>query len=190
MSLSAAAQTRCAWVTDDPLYIQYHDTEWGVPERDNHKLFEMICLEGQQAGLSWLVLLKKRENYRKSFFQFDPEKVAAMTDADVDKLMQNPGIVRQRAKINAIISNAKAYLAMQEAGEDFSDFLWDFTGNTPLVNHHTDSSTIPADTPLSHALAKALKKRGFKFCGPVICYSFMQAVGMIDDHLPHCCSRR
>ncbi|OBU03108.1 DNA-3-methyladenine glycosylase I [Morganella psychrotolerans] len=189
MTLSAASQVRCAWVTDDPLYIHYHDNEWGVPERDNHKLFEMICLEGQQAGLSWLIILKKRENYRQAFFNFDPVKVAAMTEDDVDRLMQNPGIVRQRTKIKAIISNAAAYLAMEEKGEDFSRFLWNFVGNTPLVNQHTDSSSIPTDTPLSHSLAKELKKRGFKFCGPVICYSFMQAIGMINDHLPHCSNR-
>ncbi|EMI5490564.1 DNA-3-methyladenine glycosylase I [Providencia stuartii] len=178
---------RCQWVNQDPEYIAYHDNEWGKPTKDNQQLFEMICLEGQQAGLSWYTILKKRQNYRELFHQFDPKKVALMTEGDVERLMQDPRIIRNRAKINAIIANAKAYLQMAENGEEFSSFIWQFVNNQPIVNQWRSSSQVPAETELSKTLSKALKKRGFKFVGSITCYAFMQATGMINDHLMGCC---
>ncbi|WP_419210187.1 DNA-3-methyladenine glycosylase I [Providencia manganoxydans] len=178
---------RCQWVNQDPEYIAYHDNEWGKPTKDNQQLFEMICLEGQQAGLSWYTILKKRQNYRELFHQFDPKKVALMTEGDVKRLMQDPRIIRNRAKINAIIANAKAYLQMAENGEEFSSFIWQFVNNQPIVNQWRSSSQVPAETELSKTLSKALKKRGFKFVGSITCYAFMQATGMINDHLMGCC---
>lgn len=177
---------RCGWVTQDPLYLDYHDNEWGVPQREGKKLFEMICLEGQQAGLSWITVLKKRENYRHAFHNFDPQRVAAMTPQDVDSLLQNAGIIRHRGKIEAIIGNARAYLAMEENGESFSDFIWGFVDNQPQVAHAALLAEIPASTPVSDALSKALKKRGFKFVGSTICYAFMQACGLVNDHVVGC----
>ncbi|MDY0889344.1 DNA-3-methyladenine glycosylase I [Kosakonia sp. CFBP8986] len=177
---------RCGWVTQDPLYLDYHDNEWGVPQREGKKLFEMICLEGQQAGLSWITVLKKRENYRHAFHNFDPQRVAAMTAQDVDSLLQNAGIIRHRGKIEAIIGNARAYLAMEENGESFSDFIWGFVDNQPQVAHAALLAEIPASTPVSDALSKALKKRGFKFVGSTICYAFMQACGLVNDHVVGC----
>jgi len=177
---------RCGWVSQDPLYIAYHDKEWGVPETDGKNLFEMICLEGQQAGLSWITVLKKRENYRASFHQFDPQKVAGMNADDVEVLLQNAGIIRHRGKIEAIIGNARAYLAMEEHGERFTDFVWSFVDNTPQVTRAATLAEIPTSTPASDALSKALKKRGFKFVGTTICYSFMQACGLVNDHVTVC----
>ncbi|AMO46615.1 DNA-3-methyladenine glycosylase I [Kosakonia oryzendophytica] len=177
---------RCGWVTQDPLYLAYHDTEWGVAEKDGKKLFEMICLEGQQAGLSWITVLKKRENYRNAFHQFDPERVAAMTAEDVEHLLQNAGIIRHRGKIEAIIGNARAYLSMAQNGESFSDFVWGFVDHTPQITSAAALSEIPTSTPASDALSKALKKRGFKFVGTTICYSFMQACGLVNDHITGC----
>ncbi|SCC12039.1 DNA-3-methyladenine glycosylase I [Kosakonia oryzendophytica] len=177
---------RCGWVTQDPLYLAYHDTEWGVAEKDGKKLFEMICLEGQQAGLSWITVLKKRENYRNAFHQFDPERVAAMTAEDVENLLQNAGIIRHRGKIEAIIGNARAYLSMAQNGESFSDFVWGFVDHTPQITSAAALSEIPTSTPASDALSKALKKRGFKFVGTTICYSFMQACGLVNDHITGC----
>lgn len=177
---------RCGWVSQDPLYIAYHDTEWGVPETDGKNLFEMICLEGQQAGLSWITVLKKRENYRQAFHQFDPVLVAGMTPADVDRLVLDAGIIRHRGKIEAIIGNARAYLAMEENGERFTDFVWSFVDNTPQVTRAATLAEIPTSTPASDALSKALKKRGFKFVGTTICYSFMQACGLVNDHVTAC----
>lgn len=177
---------RCGWVTQDPLYLDYHDNEWGVPQREGKKLFEMICLEGQQAGLSWITVLKKRENYRHAFHNFDPQRVAAMTPQDVDSLLQNAGIIRHRGKIEAIIGNARAYLAMEENGESFSDFIWGFVDNQPQIAHASLLAEIPASTPVSDALSKALKKRGFKFVGSTICYAFMQACGLVNDHVVGC----
>ena len=177
---------RCGWVSQDPLYIAYHDTEWGVPETDGKNLFEMICLEGQQAGLSWITVLKKRENYRQAFHQFDPVLVAGMTPADVDRLVLDAGIIRHRGKIEAIIGNARAYLAMEENGERFTDFVWSFVDNTPQVTQAATLAEIPTSTPASDALSKALKKRGFKFVGTTICYSFMQACGLVNDHVTAC----
>ena len=177
---------RCGWVSQDQLYIDYHDQEWGVPEKDGKKLFEMICLEGQQAGLSWITVLKKRENYRAAFHQFDPVKVASMTDEDVEKLVLDAGIIRHRGKIQAIIGNARAYLDMAQNGEPFSDFVWSFVDNTPKVTLAATLAEIPTSTPASYALSKALKKRGFKFVGTTICYSFMQACGLVNDHITGC----
>ena len=178
---------RCGWVSQDPLYIAYHDNEWGVPETDSKKLFEMICLEGQQAGLSWITVLKKRENYRACFHQFDPVKVAAMQEEDVERLVQDAGIIRHRGKIQAIIGNARAYLQMEQNGEPFADFVWSFENHQPQVPKATTLSEIPTSTSASDALSKALKKRGFKFVGTTICYSFMQACGLVNDHVVGCC---
>ncbi|EFE7796904.1 3-methyl-adenine DNA glycosylase I [Escherichia coli] len=178
---------RCDWVSQDPLYIAYHDNEWGVPETDSKKLFEMICLEGQQAGLSWITVLKKRENYRACFHQFDPVKVAAMQEEDVERLVQDAGIIRHRGKIQAIIGNARAYLQMEQNGEPFVDFVWSFVNHQPQVTQATTLSEIPTSTSASDALSKALKKRGFKFVGTTICYSFMQACGLVNDHVVGCC---
>ena len=178
---------RCGWVSQDPLYIAYHDNEWGVPETDSKKLFEMICLEGQQAGLSWITVLKKRENYRACFHQFDPVKVAAMQEEDVERLVQDAGIIRHRGKIQAIIGNARAYLQMEQNGEPFVDFVWSFVNHQPQVTQATTLSEIPTSTSASDALSKALKKRGVKFVGTTICYSFMQACGLVNDHVVGCC---
>lgn len=177
---------RCGWVSEDPLYIAYHDKEWGVPETDRRYLFEMICLEGQQAGLSWITVLKKRENYRQAFHHFAPEKVAEMTEDDVERLVQDAGIIRHRGKIQAIIGNARALLAMEANGEAFSDFIWSFVGHQPQLTQATTLAEVPASTPTSDALSKALKKRGFKFVGTTICYAFMQASGMVNDHVTSC----
>ncbi|NMP28255.1 DNA-3-methyladenine glycosylase I [Rahnella sp. SAP-1] len=177
---------RCSWVSNDPLYIEYHDKEWGVPIKDGRQLFEMLCLEGQQAGLSWITVLKKRENYRRCFHQFDPQRIAAMTAQDVDALVLESGIIRHRGKIEAIITNAKAWLAMQASGEDFATFIWQFVDQQPLINNPGGPGDIPAKTPLSDALSKALKKRGFKFIGSTICYAFMQASGLVNDHQTYC----
>ncbi|AWH88961.1 DNA-3-methyladenine glycosylase I [Limnobaculum parvum] len=179
---------RCSWVNQDPLYIEYHDNEWGKPVHDNQKLFEKICLEGQQAGLSWITVLKKRETYRQCFHHFDPVKIAAMTEKDIDKLMENAGLIRHRGKLEAIVHNAKAYLAMQAAGEDFATFIWSFVGNQPILNHLSmkKPAEFLASTPISDAMAKALKKRGFKFFGTTTCYAFMQSMGLVNDHMIEC----
>ncbi|ELY7489899.1 DNA-3-methyladenine glycosylase I [Cronobacter turicensis] len=177
---------RCGWVTQDPLYLAYHDEEWGEPQKDNHKLFEMICLEGQQAGLSWITVLKKRAHYRRCFHGFDPHAVAQMGPEEIDALVLEPGIIRHRGKIEAIIANARAYLAMQAQGEDFSAFVWSFVDGEPKVNSPQTLAQVPITTPEAQALSKALKKRGFKFVGPTICYSFMQACGLVNDHLTGC----
>ena len=180
---SQSSPQRCAWARTDPLLASYHDAEWGVPERDSRALWEKLMLDGFQAGLSWLTILRKRDAFRAAFEGFVPETVAHFTPADVERLMQNAGIVRSRAKIEAAIGNAKAYLAMQAAGEDFSDFVWGLAGGQPVVN---TSGTVPTQTPLSEAMSKALKQRGFKFVGPVIVYAWMQATGIVDDHAPDC----
>lgn len=177
---------RCGWVTADPLYLAYHDHEWGVPTTDARELFEMLCLEGQQAGLSWITVLKKRENYRRAFHNFDPARVAAMTEQDVERLLQDAGIIRHRGKIEAIIANARAYLAMQAAGEEFVTFIWRFVDGRPQLNHWHKLAQVPAKTEVSDAMSKALKKRGFKFIGSTICYAFMQASGLVNDHLTDC----
>jgi len=178
--------TRCSWVSEDPIYIEYHDREWGVPVKSGRELFEMLCLEGQQAGLSWITVLKKRENYRRCFHHFDPQRIAQMTEQDVDTLMLESGIIRHRGKIQAIISNARAYLAMESAGEDFAYFIWQFVDHQPVVNSPCGPEEVPAKTELSDLMSKALKKRGFKFIGSTICYAFMQASGLMNDHQTYC----
>ncbi|AWP31085.1 DNA-3-methyladenine glycosylase I [Pantoea eucalypti] len=177
---------RCGWVTQDPLYLAYHDREWGVVQRDKRALFEMLCLEGQQAGLSWITVLKKRENYRAAFHQFDPQAIALMDSTDIDALMLNSGIIRHAGKIAAIIANARAYLEMETKGEDFSHFVWQFVDNVQIVHDYPDYSQAPTTSEHAIALSKALKQRGFKFIGPTICYSFMQACGLINDHQSNC----
>ena len=178
--------SRCPWAGDSQIYIDYHDKEWGKPQFDSQKLFEKICLEGQQAGLSWITVLKKREAYRAAFHHFDPEKIATMTGADIDCLMQNEGLIRHRAKLDAIVKNAKAYLQMQKCGENFSDFVWSFVDHKPQINDVPTLNVIPAKTDTSKALSKALKKRGFVFVGETTCYAFMQSMGLVDDHLNSC----
>ena len=178
--------TRCGWVNDDPLYVAYHDEEWGVPVRDDRRLYEMLLLEGAQAGLSWYTILKKRVGYRRAFDGFDPERIARYDAAKVASLLEDPGIVRNRLKVHAAIGNARAWLALRESGPGFSDFLWDFTGGEAIVNAWRRPDDVPATTPTSQAMSKALKRRGFRFVGPTICYAFMQAVGMVNDHVTSC----
>lgn len=177
---------RCPWGLSAPDYIAYHDEEWGRPVRDSRTLFEMICLEGAQAGLSWAIILRKRDGYRKAFKSFDPVKVARMTAKDVDRLMLDEGIVRARAKIEATIGNANAFLAMEKAGEDLSELVWSMAGGKPIKG----GKTRLTESPLSQEISKALKKRGFKFVGPVVIYAWMQAVGIVDDHEPTCFRHR
>jgi DNA-3-methyladenine glycosylase I len=179
-------RTRCSWAENDPLMRAYHDEEWGVPEYDSRALWEKLMLDGFQAGLSWATILKKRNAFRRAFKNFDPKAVARFDDADVARLLEDPGIVRSRAKIEATIGGARAYLAMQAAGEDFSEFVWKMAGGKPIRNR----GDMPAKTPLSEEISKALKKRGFKFVGPVIVYAWMQAVGMVDDHAANCFRRK
>ncbi|QIR12514.1 DNA-3-methyladenine glycosylase I [Avibacterium paragallinarum] len=179
-------KTRCGWAEGLAIYEDYHDNEWGRPEYDSVKLFEKLCLEGQQAGLSWITVLKKREHYRQAFHHFDPVKIAQMTEQDIDVLMQNAGLIRHRAKLEAIVKNAKAYLAMQKCGENFSDFIWAFVDHKPQINDIPDLSAVPAKTETSKQLSKALKKKGFVFVGETTCYAFMQSMGLVDDHLNAC----
>jgi DNA-3-methyladenine glycosylase I len=177
---------RCAWCGDDPLYVKYHDEEWGVPIYDDQLLFAKLILDGAQAGLSWITILRKRENYWQAFDNFDPEKIALYDEVKFEELMNNAGIVRNRQKIQAAIRNAKGYLAIQEEVGSFSDYLWGFVGGRPIQNSWTTMGEIPAKTAESEAMSKALKKRGFNFVGPTICYAFMQAVGMVNDHVMDC----
>ncbi len=179
-------KTRCRWVTDDPIYIDYHDQEWGVPCYDDQHLFEMLILEGAQAGLSWLTILKKREGYRKAFTQFDAKKMARFSEKKIETLLQNPAIVRNRLKVNAAITNARAYLAIVEEHGNFSDYIWQFIGGKPVINHWKDFKDIPVTTAESDSMSKDLKKRGFKFVGSTICYAYMQSVGMVNDHTTDC----
>jgi DNA-3-methyladenine glycosylase I len=177
---------RCSWAESDPLLVAYHDAEWGVPEYDSRALWEKLMLDGFQAGLSWSIVLRKRDAFRKAFKNFNPEKVARFGEADVARLLGDAGIVRSRAKIEATIGGARAYLAMREAGEDFSGFVWGMAGGKPLQN----SGDILAKNPLSREVSEALKKRGFKFVGPVIVYAWMQAVGIVNDHTVSCFRRK
>jgi DNA-3-methyladenine glycosylase I len=176
---------RCPWPGNAANMRDYHDTEWGVPERDSRALWEKLILDGFQAGLSWQTILNKRDAFREAFDGFDPARIAKYDEAKIESLLRNPGIIRSRSKIEATIGNAKAYLKMQEAGEDFGEFCWAFVGGKPLMN----SGPIPAKTPLSETVSAALKKRGFKFVGPVIVYAWMQAVGLVNDHTPNCFRR-
>ena len=177
---------RCPWCGDDPLYQHYHDHEWGVPEYDDRALFECLNLEGAQAGLSWITVLRKREHYRKVFDGFDAEKIARYDDSKVAALLQDAGIIRNRLKVAATIGNAQSYLALRDQGQTLSDFLWDFVDGQPQINHFHTLKEVPASTPVAEAMSKALKKRGFKFVGPTIVYAFMQATGMVNDHLTTC----
>ncbi len=179
-------QTRCQWCGTDPLYVLYHDKEWGVPVYDEQALFAKLLLDGAQAGLSWITILRKRDNYYEAFDGFDPAKMAVYDEAKFESLMNNPGIVRNRQKIRSAIKNAQAYLTLQEEVGSFSTFLWQFVGGQPIQNSWQTLSDVPAKTAESEAMSKALKKRGFSFVGPTICYAFMQAVGMVNDHVTDC----
>jgi DNA-3-methyladenine glycosylase I len=177
---------RCFWCGRDPLYMDYHDTEWGVPEYDNRALYEKLVLDGFQAGLSWITILRKRENFRRAFSDFQPEKIARYDKKKIASLMRNTGIVRNKMKIDGAVESARAWLKMQETGPGFSAFLWDFTNGKPIINRFRTKRQIPAETPLSKKISKELKEKGFKFCGPTIVYAFMQAVGMVNDHIVEC----
>lgn len=179
--------TRCPWAPDDdPLYAAYHDTEWGVPEYESRALWEKLMLDGFQAGLAWITILRKRETLREAFDGFDPEVIARYGEADIERLLANPGIIRSRLKVQAAIGNARAYLDMRERGEDFAEYLWGFVDGAPLQNRFETMKEVPPSTPLSEAVSKDLKKRGFRFCGPVIVYAFMEATGLVNDHLVGC----
>ena len=184
--MSLDGRARCAWAGGDPLYCAYHDEEWGVPGRDGRALWEKLVLDGFQAGLSWITILRKREAFRSAFAGFDPETVARFGDAEVERLLGDPGIVRSRAKIEAAIGGARAYLDMQARGEDFAGFVWAFTGGEPIRNSWATQAEVPTQTPLSHEISRALKARGFRFVGPVITYAWMQACGLVDDHVVTC----
>jgi DNA-3-methyladenine glycosylase I len=179
-------KTRCGWVTTDPLYLAYHDTEWGVPEHDDQRLFELLILEGAQAGLSWLTILRKRENYRQAFAHFDAGTIAAFGEKQVAALLTNQGIVRNRLKIAATIQNARVFLDVREEYGGFARYLWQFVGGAPKTNAWRTLKEIPAKTAESDAMSKALTKQGFKFVGSTICYAFMQATGMVNDHTVDC----
>jgi len=180
---------RCGWCGSDPLYISYHDEEWGLPQHDDRRLFEKLVLEGAQAGLSWITVLRKREAYRKAFLGFDPAKVAALTDAELEAILLDPGIVRNRLKVLSARRNALAFLEVQREFGSFDAFLWAFVGGRPRVNHPKTLADVPAVTPEAQALSKALKKRGFTFVGATIMYAYMQSMGLVDDHLDSCWKR-
>ena len=181
----AHSKPRCPWPGNDPLYVAYHDEEWGVPERDSLALFEKLVLDGFQSGLSWIIVLRKREAFRAAFDHFDPERIARYKPAKIEALMQNPGIIRNRAKIEGAIASARAFLKIQESG-DFSAYLWGFFDGRTIQNTYREMTEIPAQTPLSAKIAKDLKRRGFNFCGPTVVYAFCQATGMVNDHLVSC----
>jgi DNA-3-methyladenine glycosylase I len=185
-SKTSAKKTRCAWAGEDPTYVAYHDREWGVPIYDDRRLFEFLILEGAQAGLSWITILRKRDAYRRAFADFDPEKVARFNEKKVEALMQDAGIVRNRLKIESAVKNARAFLKLQDELGSFSDYQWGFVGGKPLQNRRATIKDIPARTPVSDALSKDLKKRGFNFVGSTIIYAHMQAVGMVNDHIDAC----
>ena len=179
---AADGRERCGWATSTDAYVAYHDTEWGVPERDPRRLFELLILEGAQAGLSWSTILNKRAGYRAAFADFDPVRVAAFDDADVARCLADPGIVRNRAKVNAAVGNARAWLEL----DDPAAFLWDFVDGRPVQNRWRALAELPASTPAAEAMSKALKRRGFRFVGPTICYALMQACGLVNDHVVTC----
>lgn len=183
----AKTYERCGWCGDDPVYVAYHDEEWGVPEYDDRALFEKLILDGFQAGLAWITILRKRDSFRKAFHGFKPEKIARYTDKDVERLLGNEGIIRHRGKIEATIGNARAYLDIMDTEPGgFSGYLWNHVDGAPLVSTSKNWKDMPASTSMSEALSKDLKKRGFKFCGPTIVYAFAQAVGMVNDHQTTC----
>ncbi|MFO7602264.1 MAG: DNA-3-methyladenine glycosylase I [Gammaproteobacteria bacterium] len=179
-------QQRCSWCGDDPTYMRYHDTEWGVPLYDDRRLFEMLILEGAQAGLSWITVLRKRPHYRKVFDRFSPSKIAAYDTRKINSLLNDPGIIRNRLKVEGTVRNARAYLELKAQQGTFADFLWQFVDGRPQQNQWPSLQHIPAQTPASVAMSKALKRRGFTFVGPTICYAFMQATGMVNDHTLDC----
>lgn len=183
-------RVRCPWCVGHADYERYHDEEWGVPVHDERTLFEMLNLEGAQAGLSWLTVLRKREGYRRAFDGFDPERIARYRPARIEKLLLDPGIVRNRLKVEAVVGNARALLELRESGGSLDALLWGFVDGRPRVNHWPSGSSLPASTPQSDAMSKELRRRGFRFVGSTICYAFMQAVGMVDDHLPGCWRRQ
>lgn len=186
MDVNKKTVQRCSWAESDPLLRTYHDQEWGVPEHDSRALWELLMLEGFQAGLSWLVVLRKREAFQAAFRQFNPAKVARFREDDVERLLQDPRIIRSRAKIDATIHGARIFLAMRDAGEDFASLIWKMSGGKPIQNQ----GNVPVQTPLSVEISKELKKRGFKFVGPVIVYAWMQAAGIVNDHAENCFRRR
>jgi len=187
---SSPASTRCSWCGTDPLYVKYHDEEWGKPVHDDRILFEFLLLESAQAGLSWITVLRKRENYRKAFADFDPEKVAQFTEEDVVRLLQDPGIIRNRQKIAAAINNARLFLQVQKEFGSFANYMWGFLPDgKPIINNWKDHTHTPPRTELSDKISADMKKRGFKFFGTTICYAHMQATGMVNDHLENCIAR-
>ena len=177
---------RCGWVTSDPAYIHYHDTEWGVPAHDDRKIFEFLILEGAQAGLSWLTILKRRQGYEKAFSKFDPEKVARFSEADIQKRLKDPGIIRNKLKVRAAVTNARAFLNIQEEFGTFDAYAWRFVDGAPIINHYTAQDQVPPTSSQSDAFSKDLRQRGFKFAGSTIIYAHMQATGMVNDHLVSC----
>lgn len=183
-------RTRCPWPGKDPLYVDYHDREWGVPLRDDGKLFELLVLESAQAGLSWITILRRREGYRRAFEGFDPQVVARYGEERVAALLEDTGIIRNRKKVESAVSNARAFLEVQEAFGSFSAYLWGFVDGRPVVNHWKDISEIPAKTGLSEAISRDMKSRGFSFFGPVACYAFLQSAGFLNDHLVECFRHR
>ena len=186
----ATALKRCAWSGTDPLYVEYHDKEWGVPVHDDGKLFEFLILEGMQAGLSWITILRKRENFRRAFAGFDPEKIARFGERDIARLMGDAGIIRNKLKVNAAVANAQAMLRVRDEFGSLDRYLWQFVGGRPLINRRRGMKDIPASTPQSDAMSKDLKGRGFKFVGTTICYAHMQATGMVNDHVTSCFRHR
>lgn len=178
--------SRCEWPGEDPLYVAYHDVEWGVPIHDDRHLFELLMLEGAQAGLSWITILKRREGYRRAFDNFDAQKMAHYDDAKLEALLQDTGIIRNRLKVQSAVRNAKAFLEVQQEFGSFNSYIWQFIGGTPRQNEWASLSEVPAETDESKAMSKALKKRGFNFVGPTICYAFMQSAGMVNDHTMDC----
>lgn len=186
MAADGKQVVRCPWCGDDPLYVRYHDEEWGVPAHDERRLFEMLILEGAQAGLSWITVLRKRENYRRAMAGFDPDTVARFRKPKIDSLMRDAGLIRNRAKLESAVTNARAFLEIRESHGSFDDYLWGVVDGEPIRNRFQSIGQVPASTPLSDALSKDLKKRGFKFVGSTICYSYMQAVGLVNDHVTGC----
>jgi DNA-3-methyladenine glycosylase I len=184
--LHADGLHRCPWPRQDPLYVSYHDEEWGVPEFDDRALYEKLVLDGFQAGLSWIIILRKRDNFRRAFSGFDPHKIARYTPKKIEALMRDEGIVRNRAKIEGAVASARAWLQIMEKGPGFSALLWDFLDGQPKVNRFRSTAQVPAESAVSRKMSKELAARGFKFCGPTIVYAFMQAVGMVNDHLVQC----
>lgn len=186
MAANASDNKRCPWCGDDPLYQQYHDEVWGKPRWDSQDLFAKLCLDGQQAGLSWITILRKEQTYYEAYDNFDPKLIVQYDQAKIDDLLSNPGVIRNKLKVNSIIKNARGYLEIEKNEGDFSKYLWSFVDGKPIVNRWKSMKEVPAVSPESEAMSKSLKKKGFTFVGPTICYAFMQAVGMVNDHLVSC----